>query len=240
MQISSPLFQALSTIPFLSQVSYIELNGLFFAYYKEDNELYALYSNSTNNQTWYKQSVNKNTGNLHGKAMKFPSSASWFQQALKTRKGHASVGTGWGPSQGTVLLSSAGLDGKRVISLGFSMAPLLHLMVDDLAFSNGSLFLATMDGNVLVQGVPNARMIFDGVDQVTFRLLDDDHLVGNVTCKSDQEGKMRDNVLSFLGRKYVIICSLIEIAGMQFVSIIHCTFMEIISFFALLFKCVQF
>ncbi|KAL8499076.1 hypothetical protein ACS0TY_022156 [Phlomoides rotata] len=77
-----------------------------------------------------------------------------------------------------------------------------------------------MDGNVLTQGLPNARMIFDGTNQVSFRLLDNDHLVGNVTCQSDQEGKLKNNVLSFGGRKYTVVCSLTEIAGLQFVYVV--------------------
>ncbi|KAL8488831.1 hypothetical protein ACS0TY_024946 [Phlomoides rotata] len=229
-KISSPLFQALSTIPNLSQISYIGVNGLLFAYYKEGDQPYALYSNSTitNNYTWYKQPVNRDTGNLYGEAMKFlPSdvvNASWFQQALKSKNGYASVGSGWADSPDIVfdimLLSSVGLDGKGVLSLGFPMAPLIHLMVDDIAFYNGSLFLATMDGNVLTQGLPNARMIFDGTNQVSFRLLDNDHLVGNVTCQSDQEEKLKNNVLSFSGRKYTVVCSLIETAGLQLVYVV--------------------
>ncbi|KAL8503956.1 hypothetical protein ACS0TY_022621 [Phlomoides rotata] len=188
-KISSPLFQALSTIPNLSQISYIGLNGLLFAYYKEDV-------------------VN----------------ASWFQQTLKSKNGYASVGSAWADSPDIVfdimLLSSVGLDGKGVLSLGFPMAPLVHLMVDAIAFYNGSLFFATMDGNVLTQGLPNARMIFDGTNQVSFRLLDNDHLVGIVTCQSDQEGKLKNNVLSFGGRKYTVVCSLTEIAGLQFVYVV--------------------
>lgn len=230
MQISSPLFQALSTIPNLSQISYIGLDGLLFAYYKEGDQPYALYSNSTltDDYAWYKQPVNNDTGNLYGEATKSPPSdivnSSWFQEALKSDKGYASIGSGWADSQDIVLdimlLSSVALDGKGVLSLGFPMAPLIHLMVDNIAFYNGSLFLATMDGNVLTQGLPNARMIFDGINQVSFRLLDNDHLVGNITCQSDQEGNLRDNLLSFSGKKYTTICSLTEIAGMQFVSMI--------------------
>ncbi|KAL8499077.1 hypothetical protein ACS0TY_022157 [Phlomoides rotata] len=150
--------------------------------------------------------------------------ASWFQQTLKSKNGYASVGSGWADSPDIVfdimLLSSVGLDGKGVLSLGFPMALLVHLMVDDIAFYNGSLFLATMDGNVLTQGLPNARMIFDGTNQVSFRLLDNDHLVGNVTCQSDQEGKLKNNVLSFGGKKYTVVCSLTEIAGLQFVYLV--------------------
>lgn len=151
--------------------------------------------------------------------------SSLFQQALKSRNGHASVGSGWSESQNIVsdimLLSSVGLNGKAVISLGFPMAPLIHLMLDDIAFYNGSLFLATMDGNVHTQGLWNARMIFDGVNEVSFRLSDHDSFVGNITCQSDdQEGELREDVLSFGGRKYTVICSLTDIAGVQFVSIV--------------------
>ncbi|EYU34834.1 hypothetical protein MIMGU_mgv1a019007mg [Erythranthe guttata] len=39
-KVASTLFQALSTIPYLSQISYVGLDGLFFAYYTQENQIY--------------------------------------------------------------------------------------------------------------------------------------------------------------------------------------------------------
>lgn len=230
----SVLFQALSTIPYLSQISYIGLDGLFFAYYKEGDQPYAVYSNSTfsstqnekGNYTWYMQPANRDTGKLYGEAIKSPPAAivnsSWFQGALNSKNGYASVGTGWGNSQDILLLSTVGLDGKGTISLGFSMKPLIDFLIAEIAFYNGSLYLTKMDGSMLTQGFPDSRMIFNG-NQVSFQLSDHDDdqviTVGNISCQP-HDGKLRDDVFSIWDRKYVINCSPAEIAGLQFVSII--------------------
>ncbi|KAI3449996.1 hypothetical protein Pfo_006661 [Paulownia fortunei] len=233
-KVASTLFQALSTIPYLSQISYIRLDGLFLAYYTEGDQPYALYSNSTfsstqndaENYTWYMQPANRDTGKQYGEAIKSPPSAvinsSWFQGALICANGYASVGTKWGNSQDILLLSTVGMDGKGAISLGFSMKSIIDFLMAELAFYNGSLYLATMDGNVLTQGIPDTRMILAG-SQVSFQLLghDDDQAsaVGNVTCQS-HDGKLRDSILSIRDRKYVINCLPVEIAGLQLVYVL--------------------
>ncbi|KAK4418058.1 Histidine kinase CKI1 [Sesamum alatum] len=233
--VGSTLFQALSTIPNLRQISYIRLDGLLFAYYTDQgNQPYALYSNSTffstqndtKNYTWYVQPVDRDTGKLYGEAIKSAPSAvaktSWFQEALKSTNGCASVGTGWANSQDLLLLSTASLDGGSAVSLGYSMKSLTDFLVGQTAFYNGSLYLATKDGNVLTQGIPNTSMILAD-NQVSFQLLgygdDGDSAVGKVTCQS-HDAESTDSTLSIWDRKYVINCSPVEIAGLQLVYVL--------------------
>ncbi|KAL0435970.1 UNVERIFIED_CONTAM: Histidine kinase CKI1 [Sesamum radiatum] len=202
--VASTLFQALWTIPNLRQISYVGLDGSLFAYYTDQGDQpYALYSNSTfsstqndtKNYTWYIQSVNRDTGKLYGEAIKSAPSAvvnsSWFQEALKSTNGYASVGTGWANSQDLLLLSTAAIDGGK-------------------------------DGNVLTQGIPNTRMILDD-NKASFQLLghdgDQDSAVGSITCQS-HDGESIDTTLSIWGRKYVINCSPVEIAGLQLVYVL--------------------
>ncbi|KAH6814336.1 hypothetical protein C2S51_023354 [Perilla frutescens var. frutescens] len=209
-KVVSALFQACSTIPYLSQISYIGLNGLFFAYYKEGGDSYAaLYSNTTfpsrndtENYTWYVQPADRDTGKLYGVASMFPApaviEATWFRVALNSSNGYASVGTGWQNPQESVLLSSVGLNGNGVISLGFGMKPLIDFLAAEMALYDGSLKLASKDWNVVV----------GGGDDVSFET------AGNISCQS-----YNGNVLSIGGRKYVISCSPAEIAGLEFVYV---------------------
>ncbi|KAL0371533.1 UNVERIFIED_CONTAM: Histidine kinase CKI1 [Sesamum angustifolium] len=228
--VASTLFQALWTIPNLRQISYIGLDGLLFAYYTDQGgQPYALYSNSTfssmqndtKNYPWYIQPVNRDNGKLYGEAIKAAPLAvvnsSWFQEALKSTNGYASVGTGWANSQDLLLLSTAAIDGGSAVSLGYSMKSLIDFLISETAFYNGSLYLATKDGNVLTQGIPNTRMILDD-NKASFQLLgyddDRDSAVGSIMCQS-HDGESVDTTSNIWGRKYVINCSAVEIAGLQ-------------------------
>ncbi|KAH6837407.1 hypothetical protein C2S53_010809 [Perilla frutescens var. hirtella] len=217
------LFQACSTIPYLSQISYIGSNGLFFAYYKEGGDSYAaLYSNMTfpsrndhtENYTWYVQPADRDTGKLYGEAIMFPApavvEATWFRAALNSSNGYASVGTGWQNPQEFVLLSNVGLNGTGVISLGFAMRPLIDFLAAAMALYDGSLKLASKDWNVVVRGFPNSttRNFLDDRDHVLFQT------AGNISCQS-----YNGSVLSIGGRKYVILCSPAEIGGLEFVYV---------------------
>ncbi|XP_042047743.1 histidine kinase CKI1-like [Salvia splendens] len=225
------LFQAFSTIPYLSQISYIGLNGLFFAYCKEGDEPFALYSNSTfparkdaeeKKYTWYLQPANRNTGKIYGVATKFPApelvKSSWLRGALNSTNGYASVGSGWKDSQNVLLLSTVPLDGNGLISLGFRVKPLVDFLVAQMTFYDGSLYLFTKDWNVTIKGFPSSRVsvILDG-DQVLFQVSNPDdgqlQTVGNVSCNEER-------ILSIGGNKYVLNCSPAKIAGVEFVFVL--------------------
>ncbi|KAL0389711.1 UNVERIFIED_CONTAM: Histidine kinase CKI1 [Sesamum calycinum] len=102
------------------------------------------------------------------------------------------------------------------------MKSLIDFLISETAFYNGSLYLATKDGNVLTQGIPNTRMILDD-NKASFQLLghddDRDSAVGSITCQS-HDGESVDTTLSIWGRKYVINCSAVEIAGLQLVYVL--------------------
>ncbi|GAB2212886.1 hypothetical protein Drorol1_Dr00020886 [Drosera rotundifolia] len=46
-EVAPPLFEALSTLPLLTQVSYISSDDLFFSYYKDGTHTFTIYSNTT-------------------------------------------------------------------------------------------------------------------------------------------------------------------------------------------------
>nr|XP_028957526.1 histidine kinase CKI1-like [Malus domestica] len=82
------LFLALSTIPHISQVSYIGLDGLLFSLNNYADQTYAVFSNASFSSNWYTKPVNRDTGKLYGTAVASDSkvivNASWFQAALNS------------------------------------------------------------------------------------------------------------------------------------------------------------
>lgn len=227
-KVAHTLFLALSSVPYIYEVAYIGLDGLFFGYYVKGGQPFALYSNSTFSSTknvskdftWYTQPAN-GTGEPYGEAIMFPPSdiinKIWFQSASNNSNVYASVETDWADSQNLILLVNAGLDRRGAITFGYSMKSFIDFFTASVCFYNGSLILATKDGIMLTEGIPNTRMILIN-NRVSFNLLGPDRdrvgTVGNITCNSD-ERILSDSVTSIWGRKYVISCSSVEIAGLQ-------------------------
>ncbi|XP_057461146.1 histidine kinase CKI1-like [Actinidia eriantha] len=236
------LFQALSTIPYLSQISYIGLDGLLFSYYTDGNQPFAIYSNSsllidtsTMKHTWYIQPVNRDTGKLYGEAnssqplMTF--NTSFFRESLARTNGYASLEIGWRNSQDLLFLNTVGVNGKGVISLGFPVKELVDFFYG-MDFHGGSLYLATKDGKVIADGFPNTRLVVVG-DSVSFELLNSNGsqigYVGNVACKTD-DGKLGASVLNIWETKYTIYCSPLDIVGVQSVYVFALPQKELESF----------
>ncbi|XP_059625165.1 histidine kinase CKI1-like [Cornus florida] len=225
------LFQALLTIPQLSQISYTGLDGLFFSYYTKANQSFAVYSNNsfsvypitpnaTTKYTWYTQPVNQNTGRPFGEAVIshpwFNANASWIQEALNSTNGYSSIGMGWNGAKDLLFLRTAGVDGRGAISLGFPVESLVGFFSSK-KLHGGSLYLATKDGKVLTDGIQNTHMVLVG-NSVSFQMLkpNGDHIgnIGNVTCEP-YNGTLKPSVLDIWERKYMFFCSPIEIVGLQ-------------------------
>ncbi|XP_073060245.1 histidine kinase CKI1-like [Primulina eburnea] len=242
-KVAHTLFLALSTVPYVSEVAYIGLDGLFFGYYVKGGQPFALYSNSTFSSTqnapkdftWYAQPAN-GTGELYGEAIMFPPSdifnKIWFQSAPNNSNVYASVETDWADSQDLMLLVNAGLDRKGAVTFGYPVKSFIDFFAAGVCFYNGSLILATKDGIMLTEGIPNTQMIFID-NRVSFNLLgpDGDRVgaVGNITCHSD-EGMLTDSVTSIWGSKYVISCSSVEIAGLQLVYVLALPYSRLSAF----------
>jgi hypothetical protein len=79
------LFLALSTIPYVSQASYIGTDGLLFSFYKDEDQMVAVFSNTSSSPNWYTHPVDRDSGELYGAAVAadptVTRNASWFQQA---------------------------------------------------------------------------------------------------------------------------------------------------------------
>uniref|UniRef100_A0A2K1XUG4 histidine kinase n=1 Tax=Populus trichocarpa TaxID=3694 RepID=A0A2K1XUG4_POPTR len=223
-KVAPSLFQAFSVIPFISQISYIGLGGLFFSYYYEGNQTFAMYSNSTasneRNFSWYRQPVDSDTGTVYGDAVKslpfIKTNASWIEQALNSSQGYASFESGWNDAQDPLFLNTVSLLRQGVLSLGFS-AKALTSFLNNVELYGGSLYLATQSGKVLVGGLPNTQTVIkeNSVSLYMTKLNGDqiDH-VGNVSCMPNN-GKQEDSVLYLGEAKYRVSCSQVEIVGVQ-------------------------
>ncbi|CAL5380884.1 unnamed protein product [Camellia sinensis] len=158
------LFQALSTIPHLSHISYIGADGLLFSYYTNGYQTLAVYANSSlfvNVSApiaikQYTQPVNCSTGKLYGEAVpvrshpSFTFNGSWLQKALVSTNGHVSLGTGWENDQDLQFFNTAAMDDRRgALSLGFPVKPLAGFF-SGIDFHGGNLYFATKDGTSLL------------------------------------------------------------------------------------------
>uniref|UniRef100_A0A7N2L1N0 histidine kinase n=1 Tax=Quercus lobata TaxID=97700 RepID=A0A7N2L1N0_QUELO len=234
-KVAPPLFQAWSTIPYLSQISYTGLEGLFFSYYTSQNQTLAVYSNSTYNSrssspnvkknfNCYIQHVNHQTGELYGNSIECPPlnlvSKRWFQEALNSTNGYASLETGWNNSQDLILLSSARINGEGVISLGFS-AKVLTARFTSIDRQGGSLYLATKDGKVLIEELKNTHMVLAG-NMVSVQLKKpngEQKVLGNVSCII-KDGSPRSSTLNIQGTEYMLYCSSLDMVGVQSVYVL--------------------
>lgn len=228
------LFQALSTIPHLSQISFIGLDGLFFSYYHtNEDRISAIYTNSSTkfanaSSDWYTQPVNRDTGKLYGEAISSHpvitwDTISWFQEAcLNNTNGCASIGIGWKNDKDLLFLNTAGIGGRAVVSLGFQANSLIDFF-SGMDYYGGTLYLATKDGKSLAElgtNIPNSRLVLVG-NSVSFDMLDPISgsrigYAGNVTCKPDAYGgTLRGSMLIIRKAKYAIYCSPIDIVGVR-------------------------
>lgn len=149
------LFHAYSTIPEVSQVSYISTDGLLFSYITGINTSFAVFANSTGGDyTWYTQTIDQKTGLLNGDATRSQpldvTNTDWFHAAQRDHV-TAFVGTGLGGQDNERLFQTVvSLDSKKgVVSLGFPVKSLTSDL-NRLNLRGGELYMWTKDGTVLV------------------------------------------------------------------------------------------
>lgn len=220
-QVAPTLFLALSTIPHLSQVSYIGLDGLTFSYFNHGDQTLAVYSNTSFATNWYTQPVNRDTGMLYGNAIAsipmVSANASWFQEVVNSTNGYSSLVTGLNKEEGSLFLHTVAMDGTGLISLGFPAKVVIdHFAALD--FHGRDLYLATADGQVIIQTkLHNTQMVIYNSTLLLQKLNDDGSPEGSTathSCVSDK-GKPTKFNMKIMGRKYIFHCSTLQIAGVQ-------------------------
>ncbi|KAE8657639.1 Detected protein of unknown function [Hibiscus syriacus] len=212
------LFLAFSTIPNLSQISYVGSEGLFFCYYFDGHQTLSAYANSSSlsnrrRYVWYKQPVDTHTGKLYGEAVRFRGfnvvNTSWFQAALHDSWGYSSVENRWKSVGELSFLTSVGMLGRGVISMGVPVKRLTDL-ASGLDLYGGSLSLITMDGQLLVDGIPNSKFISVN-NSIVLQIMNPSG-AQNVSCTTPEIYNLDNSE-----KKYSVSCSAVEIAAVQLV-----------------------
>lgn len=243
MQVAPILFLVLSTIPHVSQVSYIGLDGILYSYYQYEGQTFAVFSNSSLPKKWYTQPVNRDTGKLYGEAIASASmvtvKASWVQEAWNSTNGYSCLRKGWNKAQDNLFLHSVAMDGRGVISLGFPT----KVVVDHFAaldFHGGNFHLATLDGDVIVQTkLPQTKLMVENTWVQVQEMkpnTDSANHISNFSCQPD-DSNVRSYTGKITGVKYNFHCSTLEIAGVQsvclscFIAATFCTVTVLILFY---------
>ncbi|KAK2639169.1 hypothetical protein Ddye_026964 [Dipteronia dyeriana] len=232
-KVAPRLFLALATIPHVSQVSYIGLDGLMFTYYKDGVQTLAVYSNTSMSSFCYSQPVNRDTGMLYGEAVVFPLpmifvNESWFQQALNsTINGFSSIGTKWNKPQESLFFSTVAMDGRGIISLGIPESYVVDHF-EALDFHGADFHLAAADGKVIIGTKLKDTRIMVHRNSVFVTTLPEykhnngHHVQGSVafvSCSSN-DGKLSPVHGKVLGVEYIFFCSTLEVAGVQSVYVL--------------------
>ncbi|KAI5399051.1 hypothetical protein KIW84_064426, partial [Lathyrus oleraceus] len=154
------LFQALKTIPHLTQISFIGTQGLFFTHYNDGDQVLAMYSNSSivdasNKTIYYIQHVNRDTGEIFGEALisnkTIDIKTSLINGTNDTRCEFASIGTKLNNVSELMFVNSARINQIGVISLGFSAKTIADYVTRFVDRQGTKSCLATKDGNVIAK-----------------------------------------------------------------------------------------
>ncbi|XP_074312855.1 histidine kinase CKI1-like isoform X2 [Silene latifolia] len=234
-KVAPMLLEALLITPHSTQASYIGLDGLFFSYYKDDGDkIYAAYSNSTfgssnssaGGYTWYTQPVHSESGELNGKAKIMEPfiviNETWFQRAMNTSNGYASLGFSWINKKGDkpdLFLDTGRLGSAGVVSLGFAVKGITSLFSDINNLNGGSMYMATVgdDTRVLLQGMKAVRIKSTG-DKALILGGNTDHIIGEVSCKT-QNGVNVATRLNTGQTEHIFYCSQVDIARVELVYV---------------------
>ena len=226
-QVAPTLFLALSAIPYISESSYIGQNGLLFSFYKEEDQIVAVFANTSSSSSssffssnWFTQPVDRDSGELYGEAVAahptLTRNASWFQRALNSTNGYSWLGDTLNKAEESLFLSAAAMDGRGVISLGLPAKVVVQFFAA-LDFYGG-FHLVTKHGDVIIQSRLRETQIYVRNDTVLVQAVDPNGVprghAGNISCASD-DGSSGPFYKKALGMKYVFYCSTLEIAGVD-------------------------
>ncbi|KAL5983570.1 hypothetical protein ACLOJK_017658 [Asimina triloba] len=174
-EVARYLFLVLSTLPNMSQVSYIGEDGLFFSYYKEQNQMFAVFANASytnlndpDTYRWYVRPVSNETGLQSAEATDSTplrlTNSSWFNDALNNENGYSMLGLGWGEVQELLFLSMAPIKDSRgrrgLVSLGLPLT-ILSDFLSEMHLNGAAAQITTKDGHLLAQaGPPDTGIVF--------------------------------------------------------------------------------
>ncbi|MCD7446493.1 hypothetical protein HAX54_007808 [Datura stramonium] len=228
-KVAPHLFLALSTIPFVSQISYVGQDRLMYSFYTEEGhneeQTFAVFTNSSSAMC-YSQPVNRDTGMLYGQPVVLDAKTvgletlGWSKEISNGTMGYASqssIGIGLNKAKRELFFNTATMDGRAKISMGFPVQ-----YVDDrfsaLNFYGADFYLASNNGQVIVDTrIPNTSInVYNGTVSVQFKNLNGTRqdLSGNQSCnlRNGERGKFEVKINE---KTHMFYCSVIEIAGLE-------------------------
>ncbi|EHA8590061.1 putative histidine kinase 2 [Cocos nucifera] len=234
------LFLAFMALPWVSEISYVRVNGLLFSYYNDNNKTIAVFSNasrSSSNSTayyLYRQSVDQNTGEVLGDAIPFTQLApdsQWLQDAFNGKSGNASLGVGWGKAGVQMLFFTAPVENTGVVSVGITVKDFVG-NISSIYLQGGLVYIGPEDGTPLARYVlPNNTISVHSVDQK-----DNLQTAGytNVSCQVENYtgrgvGPSNDNYSSILGSTYKYGCAELDMYGIRVVAVVALAYKKSIT-----------
>ncbi|CAN0870199.1 Histidine kinase CKI1 [Linum grandiflorum] len=206
------LYQEFAMLPYISQIGYIGLGGLFFSYCYESNQSYAMYYRD---MTFYKQPSDLDTGKLNGKATKSSIPIGTIRRSVRealssNNKQHNLVSKGWnGNAQELMFINLAGVQEKGAVLLGIS-AEIIRRFFISIDFQRARLHVTTRDGNqVVFDGIPEIQIM--EIDRHSISIVTD--AGGDVTCFLGNG----TTVVNIAQQEYKVHCSSIELIGVEMV-----------------------
>lgn len=207
-------------IPHAAQVSYMGSGNLLFSYYKNKNQILAIFSNTSFASKWFIQPVNQYDGKVYGRAMNTPSTV------LINSTSVYSTFIVWEMNNTSLFSCIVPLDeGGGVINVGFSSIAVINYF-KNVNFYGGDFFLATINGNVLVNSKIRGVEILVKHGNVEVNLVKDNGEFEDRVVSYLFEGRNVDNGDDFgqfyaniRGVNHIFYCSTLEIAGVETVCI---------------------
>lgn len=214
--------------PLISEISYTELDGQFFSYYISSNQITSMYSvSSSTNQTWYTQPVNPDTGILYGTRVISPPlniNTTTLKQVLSSRDPIASKGSSLILNRDS-FINAANINGRAAVSVMFPVDSIVSFFTGKkLSLCNATLSIATTNGEILLQGLPNTYMnvVNSSISFQWKRIVRNNTQTSDtpyISCEADQFGS--SSYVNIDDKDYNVFCSLINLAGLDSVSNWH-------------------
>ncbi|KAL5069038.1 hypothetical protein RYX36_019925 [Vicia faba] len=221
------LFQALKTIPHLTQISFTGTQGLFFTYYNDGDQVLTMYSNSSivdalNKTIYYIQPVNRDTGEIFGEALISNTTVnintSLTYDTNDTLYEFASLGMKLNNFSELLFINSARINKIGVLSVGFSVKTIADYITRVVDRQGTKSYLATKDGNVIAKGNQNIGLKILN-DSVLLQSLNANGDIirneGSVSCKN----QVYDSSLNIQDSQYFVHCYPIDIFGIESVYV---------------------
>ncbi|GER49464.1 histidine kinase 1 plant [Striga asiatica] len=201
-RVAPPLFLSLSVLPHASRASYAGNDALTFSYFTDNDDTFAVFSNSTAPSSCYVQPVNRDTGRLYGQ----PVSCAPKVHANSTIGGAAA--TEFDEKGNLQFVYGAAMDGRGYVTVGFPAAAVAGHF-SGLNFNGGDFQLATADGRVIV----GSKLREVRVDVKNGTVSVDKSSGHYYSCEDRFHTRIK-------GKRHVFYCSGVQIGGIASVYVL--------------------